>query len=316
MEINPLTRAMWFSALPFFLFVAWATTCRGHPHPSAGDTEALWAILALNQCIGDHFFSNVNHLLCCSELCRFSSLAHPDAKAASNRQLTARRYSLGEYVTEKDYSAETAAAFLRSEGDGKDHVDDFPLVRSYTFRDVLDEADVWDYTFAVVVFSPKDNEFVVLYHRDHRWKNANKKLFAAVEKVTYMLRRLFPWRFHPGAPELVLAVGSGDYPHVKRDRLPRDGAAPVLMFGSAFRDPDVYANMVAMPLPHTRHLNCFVEFLEYKRVCQPFLAKVPGAEGAGDPRDYGYGGWLVFGEEYGLEWDNLIVSEIKHAFSY
>ena len=71
------------------------------------------------------------------------------------------------------------------------------------------------------------------------------------------------------------------------------------MFGSAFRDYNMYPNMIAMPMPHSHHLGCFLQWVyDQRKVCDELQS-----------------GSLHFGEEYGLEddggwkeWNHLIVS--------
>jgi hypothetical protein len=95
-------------------------------------------------------------------------------------------------------------------------------------------------------------------------------------------------------PEMVLTMGSGGYPQVRKSALPHlDGVAPVLMFGSAFRDTGIYRNILAMLMPVDRHLTCLVEWVMYKgkRVCNALLASRSFSNGL-----------LVFGDEYGLKW--------------
>ena len=111
----------------------------------------------------------------------------------------------------------------------------------------------------------------------------------------YTLHRLFPEILNPTMPEMVLTMGSGDYPQVRKSALPHlDGrVAPVLMFGSAFRDTGIYRNILAMLMPVDRHLTCLVEWVMYKgkRVCNALLASRSFSNGL-----------LVFGDEYGLKW--------------
>ena len=105
--------------------------------------------------------------------------------------------------------------------------------------------------------------------------------------------------------ELVIPIGSGDYPHIIPSKLRYlDGVAPVLMFGSAFRDStNMYPNMIPMPMTEVHHLGCFVDWIESgkERVCEALAAD----------------GNLVFGTNDNnkemnelLEWDDLIVSMI------
>ena len=116
--------------------------------------------------------------------------------------------------------------------------------------------------------------------------------------LAFLLRRVFPERFTRDSLELALAIASGDYPQVKLAGLPRvGGTAPVLMFGSAFRDPSVYPNMMAMPMPDFPHMPFFEQWVVTGTVCNKLEATTNG----------GYGR-LVFGKEKGLDWDTLIVS--------
>ena len=75
----------------------------------------------------------------------------------------------------------------------------------------------------------------------------------------------------------------------------------MLMFGSVFRDENIYPNMVAMPMPGT-HLGCFDQWSKFKRVCGEFQSR----------HDKMPHGSLVFGDEFDLEWDDLVVS--SHGF--
>ena len=76
-------------------------------------------------------------------------------------------------------------------------------------------------------------------------------MVSSINILTTLLRRLFPERFTPDSPEIVMAVSGGDYPAVNRiyrgcirnddqDR-PCDesllSASPVLHFGSVFSNP-------------------------------------------------------------------------------
>ena len=121
-----------------------------------------------------------------------------------------------------------------------------------------------------------------------------------------MLRQTYPDRFTVTSPELVIPIASGDYPHVIANKIPHtNGVAPVLMFGSTFRDMNIYPNMVAMPMPPPEHMGCFVHWVQNignGHVCKQWMPGTPDASSNG-------GGTLVFGEEYGLEYDDLIVSK-------
>ncbi|KAL9178380.1 hypothetical protein ACHAXT_000027 [Thalassiosira profunda] len=216
-----------------------------------------------------------------------------------------------EYETEDDYDAAARAA-----SEAPDVQRDEVPVQPYTLEDALSESNVFEYTFCVLVYDSPTDKFIALYSKNHKWKAGNKKLWKSVRYLAYMLRKTFPERFTPDAPELALAIGSGDYPHVHKSMLPHAGTAPVLMFGSAFREQGMYSTMLAMPMPEPRHLNCFEEWAARGTVCDVLQA----GKGPGGQRPHGedvHGG-LAFGDEEGSGWDELIPQLIWRGtdFSY
>lgn len=215
------------------------------------------------------------------------------------------------YVTEDDYDAAYAAAWgggdieptLEQERDetSKSRASaEHPPLPTYTLEDVLSESTVFQSMFAMVIYDPPNDKFLGLYSKSHSWRSGNRKLWRTIRDVAYMLRQTFPERFTPESPEMVFALGSGDYPHVRPASLPHEGVAPVLMFGSAFRDGAVYPNMIPMPMPNSHHLDCFMHFVDFGETCM-------------EMRD-GPDGDLVFGERFHLQWEDLIVSSSSHAF--
>ena len=71
--------------------------------------------------------------------------------------------------------------------------------------------------------------------------------------------------------------------------------APILHFGSVFRQPRMFPNVVAMPMPTPEHLYCIEKWsIRPGIVCDEVRART-SADGSG-------GGGLVFGEEAGLAW--------------
>mmetsp|Transcript_4 Transcript_4/g.7 ORF Transcript_4/g.7 Transcript_4/m.7 type:complete len:582 (+) Transcript_4:89-1834(+) len=206
----------------------------------------------------------------------------------------------GDYEGEEDYDAAAALAAAKEPNDSESR-EKAPLP-TYTLEDALEESDIFESMFTLIMYDPHEDNFVALYNKRHAWRPGNKKVWNAMRTLTYMLRKLFPERFTKDSPELILALGSGDFPHIQHadlsSILPHDGKAPVLTFGSVFRDPKVYTNMVAMPVPERHHLGCFVEWLEQQSVCPELRAATTSKS-----KD---GGSLVFGKEFGLEWEQLI----------
>mmetsp|Transcript_26905 Transcript_26905/g.57690 ORF Transcript_26905/g.57690 Transcript_26905/m.57690 type:complete len:599 (-) Transcript_26905:75-1871(-) len=224
----------------------------------------------------------------------------------SLRSSAPEHFHEGYYIMEEDYDdaaslADAADSLNDSTLDEQAAASPLPL-QPYTLQDTLSESKIFDYTFCILIYDPPTDKFIAMYSKDHIWKAGNKKLWRSMGHFSYMLRRTFPERFTVDSEEFVVAIGGGDYPHVKPYMLPyTEGVAPVLMFGSAFRDPNMYSNMMAMPMPEDHHLNCFVQWAEHGHVCKALSASN-----------------LAFGEEYGLEWDGLIPQLIWRGtdFSY
>jgi len=165
-------------------------------------------------------------------------------------------------------------------------------IQNYTITDAIYETTIFNTMFALLLYDPTTNKFLVLYSKDSdKYKQGNKKLWRAINTLVYMLRRIFPERFTPQSEELVIAIGGGDYPHVHLNKLPHtNGIAPVLQFGSSFQyDTNMYPNMITMPQPVREHLDCFAYWVEsgMKKVCSALSS-------------------LKFDEQ----WDSLIVSTL------
>ena len=93
-------------------------------------------------------------------------------------------------------------------------------------------------------------------------KSSHVKVANAIRHLSFLLRKVFPERFTPSSEEFAVAISSGDYPHVGVGSIPHacdrfhSKCAPILQFGSVFRNDELYPNLVAMPMPAV-HLPCF-----------------------------------------------------------
>ena len=185
--------------------------------------------------------------------------------------------------TDEDYNLEAAnAANISYEISSSLHDDtqsstslsyQTSTIQNYTLTDALDESKIYEHTFCLLLYDPPSNKFLILYSQNHRWENSNRKLWKAIRNFAYLLRHVFPQRFTKDQEELVIPIGSGDYPQINKFKLPHvEGIAPVLQFGSVFRDTELYyPNMIPMPMPEPHHLYCFSKWIasgdERKRVC-------------------------------------------------
>ena len=206
--------------------------------------------------------------------------------------------------TDEDYSKAAALAVNCTDAEiGRSLIQDttdtsssYQIIQNYTLLDALDESRVFESTFCILLYDPITDKFLILHSRDNRWKTADRKLWKAIRSFTYLLRQIFPQRFTPESNELVIPIGGGDYPQVRKDKIPHIGIAPLLMFGSVFRDTDMYPSMIAMPMPDAHHLDCFASWATWSntdnpRVCRELTSLVSLSEAPN-----------------ALEWDSLIVS--------
>ena len=223
-------------------------------------------------------------------------LSYPNMNSNKGDNLIAK-YESDSYnnnETFADYNAAAALAFdehiSRNLHINNTNNTSYHDIQNYTITDTIYETTIFNTMFALLLYDPSTNKFLVLYSKDSdKYKQGNKKLWRAINTLCYLLRRIFPDRFTKESKELVLAIGGGDYPHVHLNKLPHvDGIAPVLMFGSTFQDDTkLYPNMIAMPQPVREHLDCFAHWVEsgMKKVCSALSS-------------------LKFDDE----WDTLIVS--------
>jgi len=194
------------------------------------------------------------------------------------------------YHGEEDYDAAYAAAAIEATPSPPEPIP------PYTLEDALGEYEIVEYTFGVLIYNPVEDNFLGMYNKEHQYRGPNKKLWITFHHLTGLLRSTFPERFNSDQPEMVIAFGSGDYPHVRRTKLPyTTGKAPVLQFGSSFREKNLFPNMISMPMPTKEHLDCFCEYAMYGgRVCNQLLADGSTHRGR-----------LTFGDEIGLKWEDL-----------
>lgn len=92
-----------------------------------------------------------------------------------------------------------------------------PPLQPYSLEHVLRAVDIFQNTFAVVVYDPADDVFVAYYDRNQYWIAACAKLIGSFRVLTKSLRRMFPDRFDGRVErgEWAFAMSSGDFPSVK-----------------------------------------------------------------------------------------------------
>lgn len=211
--------------------------------------------------------------------------------ALFNKLHEASNYNVDE--SEEDYNAAASKAINGKEEDNSTTtaIAISSSIQKYTITDALNEASLFRSTFGILIYNPQTDKFIL--YSTGSWSNFVRKGRNAIRDFVYLLRHEFPERFTSTSDEFVICVGSDDYPHVKTSKLPHlNGVAPVLQFGSSFRDTSVYPNMIAMPMPGgDLHMGCFLHWSvsEKTTVCERLTTMVD---------DYNVGN----------EWNSLIVS--------
>jgi len=186
-------------------------------------------------------------------------------------------------------------------------------IPSYSLVNVMQTLPLFHDSFGVLIYDPASDKFIAHYSTKIMWTPGCHKLVMAFKNTANTLRELFPDRFNPnrnGNSELILAIGSGDYPKVnfnnclleqRDDCFPTESdgegnlvMSPILQFSSVFRRP-LLPTMIAMPLPQHNHLSCFHDWSVHHGVCSYFL-----------PRTLKNPKGLVFGETIGMRYHDLI----------
>jgi len=174
----------------------------------------------------------------------------------------------------------------------------------YSFDNVLRTVPHFHVTLAVLVYDPATNKFIAHYPNRMDWRSSCLKLVKGIEATAHALRLLFPERFDPekNVDEFAVSLSSADFPgifwneclHDQRTDCIQEELGPILQFGSAFQRP-LFPSMIGMPMPQNDHLACYDMWLTHRKICKQYL-----------PRGLDNTIGFVFGENIGLNWDDLI----------
>eukprot|EP01082_Thalassiosira_pseudonana_P015903 g13596.t1 g13596 contig9:134-3487(-) len=192
-------------------------------------------------------------------------------------------------------------------------------IKPYSLDDILPVAKAYRNQFAVFAYIPTEDQFICLeseanglffgQKNTHQIRHAKMIIYS----LSVFLRALFPQHLNKDSTEFVLALSAGDSPLIHYDRCRKnelvcDSSVPVLQFSSVLRDASEFLpNRLAMPVPQSNHLGCFIHWIEHGDVCKPFLPRSPTNQVG-----------LVFGETVSLTWEDLIPQVVwrgtDHAF--
>ena len=182
----------------------------------------------------------------------------------------------------------------------------------YNLKGVVDSTLIYNGALAILVYDPADDKFILSYSTRHPWHAENDKMLEAFKVVSYLLRKLFPERFQGvNSPEFAMAISAGTYPHVTTTDCVKQAfqtgleeqpcveshftTSPVLHFGPAFSNENMYPNIIPMPAPGT-HLDCFQLWSDTETICDELRH-------------------LVYGDE-GLSWDRLTAEVMWRGEDY
>ena len=144
-------------------------------------------------------------------------------------------------------------------------------------------SQAFDHELFVLYYDLQDDEF--LNFIDKKWDPYLSKVYSplwgslksVMPILTYALRNNFPNRFQ-GVHEFITYVSMGDVIKLswecvfKREQLPRpnyyqnDKFAPILQFGSVYKDSTILPSFVMMPV--WLQLPCFEEWQKDGRICK------------------------------------------------
>jgi len=150
----------------------------------------------------------------------------------------------------------------------------------YDLQDAIDSTTAFRSTVGVLLYRPFRDDFVMYYNEDEmEWKPSCRKLSSAFKRFVTLVRHEFPTKFQGSeSDELAIVISGGDSPMLSRPclasfpNLSKDCVsykAPILHFGSVFRNGQSLSNMISMPMS-TTHLPCFAQWATKRSICDPF----------------------------------------------
>ncbi|KAL7531137.1 hypothetical protein ACHAWF_003647 [Thalassiosira exigua] len=208
-------------------------------------------------------------------------------------------------------------AALQLRGRGRGHRHRIPDLAPYDNRNAMIAPRAFRRELFLVRYDPAEDAFLLYVdeakdpYASPAWSPVFGRLNAVMPALTRALRTHFPRRFRGaagGSPEFVVFASTGDTPKLscecvrgggaggggggggtqegppeRHEHCRNDEFAPVLQFGSVYKDAAILPNVVTMPV--WTHMACFAEWQEAGRVCEDRRARADAAGilGAGDP---------------------------------
>jgi len=208
-------------------------------------------------------------------------------------------------------------------------------LRPYSVDNALLAIKAFRYQAFYFVYDAQSDEFVVI-HNMRICDHGCVRIFRIAPMIAFALRLNFPERFqglqqqqqhdnidankekypNDGSSDFVFVVSTGDIPRLRQPCLLKENHcqaekfAPILQFGSVYSDESFFPSMIAMPQPVRPHTPCFEEWHREGTICkdlQPIAMTPPeNADNSDSGSSLNFKDGLVFGNELGLSWDQLI----------
>ncbi|KAL3809515.1 hypothetical protein ACHAXA_001246 [Cyclostephanos tholiformis] len=194
---------------------------------------------------------------------------------------------------------------------------DLPPLSRYSLDNINITSPSFNRELFILYYDPQEDEFRVYIDEKRDLYLAKvfsplwSRLRTVVPILTYALRNHFPDRFQ-GEHEFMTYFSTGDVIKlmcecvVKKEssNCQNDKFAPILQFGSVYKDPTILPTLVTMPV--WQHLPCFEEWQKEGKICEylkrqrEVAGKLSGEESLVKDTATGESKWMPFSE-----WDAL-----------
>jgi len=210
----------------------------------------------------------------------------------SNGNYNHNNTSIGQRIREwqlKKHSSEGNSQeyfYVPSEDDA--WIKDRAKIKPYSAREIAATIPHFTRELLLVQYAAQIDEFIVILpgNTDKRAKRLPEcergcvRIKNIMHAILYAFRNRYSDRFQQGGQDLMFLISTGDSPRLSKECLEEPEVckrqtdfAPILHFGSAFRNTTILPTLVLMPPPPNKHLRCMAEWQIRNEVCEFLLPK-------------------------------------------
>jgi hypothetical protein len=205
---------------------------------------------------------------------------------------------------------------------------DLPSLSPYNLDNIIITSGAFSQELFILYYDPQEDEFRVYVdeNRDSYQSKTFSRVWSRLKTVmpilTYALRNHFPDRFL-GVHEFITYVSTGDVIKLmckcvvgdQGSNCQNNKFAPILQFGSVYKDPTILPTLVTMPV--WQHLPCFEEWQKDGRMCKDFTMQREVAGKLGGEESLARGSARDDSKQMQFsEWDALIPTLIWRGSDY